>query len=267
MQEFSQPVRRFGSSATPPQQSPRVIAVVGGKSRVGTSTVAANTAIALAQWGQRVVLVDANLCKPDLTHWYAPASEKTLWDIADRSKDIHEVLQRGPAGMQFLAGAECPQPLDAEAQQHVHSQFRSLGRHVETVVIDLGHGPQEVAEQWADAVLVVSSIEQKSILGSYAVLKSLEAPPWQAVVVNLVGGSYEAEPITERLRYCSQVFLGRELHEAGFVLNDPQVSQAQASGTPLLLFDAESPAAQGMQQLAGLLAATRFHSKQTVGSP
>lgn len=65
--ELRQLVRIDGARLAPQLPPPRLILVAGGKGGVGTSTVALNLAVTLAQLGQRVVLVDADPAAADIT--------------------------------------------------------------------------------------------------------------------------------------------------------------------------------------------------------
>ncbi|NOQ29698.1 MAG: P-loop NTPase [Helicobacteraceae bacterium] len=77
----------YGNSTTPNNRAPyakNVIAVTSGKGGVGKSTVCVNTAIALAQKGYSVGLLDADVYGPNVARLTKTENEKLKWDNQDK---------------------------------------------------------------------------------------------------------------------------------------------------------------------------------------
>src|SRR5687768_16840234 len=89
-----------GLAFPPPQK----IVVCGGKGGAGATTIAVNLSIALARLGARVVLVDADMDHADVATLCQLETRDTIADVLSARRTVHEVLIRGPAGIQILAG-------------------------------------------------------------------------------------------------------------------------------------------------------------------
>uniref|UniRef100_UPI003EBCC62D Mrp/NBP35 family ATP-binding protein n=1 Tax=Hydrogenimonas leucolamina TaxID=2954236 RepID=UPI003EBCC62D len=77
----------YGHTANPNNRAPyakRVIAVTSGKGGVGKSTVSVNLAVALAQKGFKVGLLDADVYGPNIPRMLGTADEKLRWGENDK---------------------------------------------------------------------------------------------------------------------------------------------------------------------------------------
>ena len=102
-----------------------------------------------------------------------------IGDVLAGRKSIHEVLQRGPAGMQILAGtasAETRNDLGERAIQRLLRQMQTLGPHADWLLVDAGNQPSEFAARlWAEAdrLLLVTSPDAVAVMDTYALIKTL----------------------------------------------------------------------------------------------
>src|SRR6185436_17726008 len=102
-----------------------------------------------------------------------------IGDVLAGRRSIHEVLQRGPAGMQILAGAASAEVRDSVGERAILrllKQMRSLGPHTDWLLVDAGNQPSEFTERlWsaADRVLLVTSPDAVAVMDTYALVKTL----------------------------------------------------------------------------------------------
>lgn len=214
-------------SASSPHIAPRVIAILGARQGVGGTTVAIGLVETLARLGQRVAIVDADRHRPQVASRCGLSTELTLANLLEEGRDIHEILQRGPAGSLAVAGKRNLENITPQARADFVHQVRSLGRHVETVVLDAGDGRQADQRSLAestDAAIVVTTTEADSIVDAYAVLKLLSSQGFAGrlgVVVNKATSASGAQAVADRLNACCEQFLGKTLAVALAISADP----------------------------------------------
>ncbi|MBS3815802.1 MAG: cell division ATPase MinD [Hadesarchaea archaeon] len=80
----------------------RVITIGSGKGGVGRSTVTANLGAALAEKGEKTLVIDANLTSPNIALFFKLEKvPHTLNDALDGNSTIEEVLYDGPDGLKI----------------------------------------------------------------------------------------------------------------------------------------------------------------------
>lgn len=223
--------------------APRLVAVAGGRSGVGVTSLAVNLSAALAELGSRVVLVDGDFNHAAVAARCHLSEGGTVADVMNARRDIHEVLQLGPNGILVVPGpwarlraAECGEV----AQHRLLRQCQTLGRHADIVMLDAGSGTGDACRRFwraADDVLLVTTTEPDSIMASYVAIKSLAERPDLAPIRILVNKEARLEvalDVHRRLEQSCQQFLGRTVHWLAHVPDDPRVAEYAARGEPYL---------------------------------
>jgi ATP-binding protein involved in chromosome partitioning len=247
-----------------PMPARNVIAVASGKGGVGKSTVAVNIAVALAQAGARVGLLDADIYGPNtpmmLGVSYRPvqtpagklaparAHGLTLFSMGFMVKNEQPIIWRGPmldkAIRQFLTDVDWGEldylivdmpPGTGDAQLTVSQAFSLAGGLIVTL-------PQAVSQADARRGLEGFKLMEVPVLG---------------VVENM---SYLALPDGTRLDVFGQGG-GKQLAEAagvpfiGEIPLEPQVRIGGDSGVPIVVSHPDSPAAKALVAVAQDVAA------------
>ncbi len=243
---------------------------------MGTTTIAVNMAVAMARQGCRTVLVDADFSGADAALLCGIESRDTIADVLSGRRSVHEVLQPGPAGIQFVPGIWSPGSIpdcSPPAQQRLLRELDQLGRHADVVVLDAGSGLNHVVQRFwqaADEVLVVTTVEAVSIMDAYAAIKLFLADRPSVVVRTVVNQSPQhdvAVGVHARIAQACQRFLDKRIHRGGSIRWDSAVAVANRSGRPLVLESRESPAAMEISRMAEQLLTFNGANEKTDDEP
>ncbi len=200
------------------------MAVTGGRPGVGATTAAINLAAALADAGQRVVLVDAALAEanlPRLAGLDRHANPHALREVLAGNRSALAAMQPGPAGALILADDS---PLDRSPDdsrrtlQRLISELRKLAEVADLVVVDTGSGITPWTRRlWQRAcqVLVVTTSDDIALRDSYATIKlaahrQLAAPI--RLLINRCERPLDADLAHRRLASACRQHLGRDVH-------------------------------------------------------
>ena len=236
----------------------RTITVSSGKGGVGKTSVVANLAIALAQAGRRVIILDADLGLANIDVVFGIRPQKTLTDVISGASTLDQILINGPCGIQIIAGgsgiADLAQ-LDTKGSQRLIDQLRFLEDRTDYLLIDTGAGISQNVISFclaADQIVVVTTPEPAALADAYGIIKVIHQSRPEALVsllVNRAEHAEEADFIQERLRKVAWEFLQFDVRFLGFLPQDRQMYVAVRQQTPLLLFSPMSPAAVGLREM------------------
>jgi capsular exopolysaccharide synthesis family protein len=124
---------KFISSDKPLQ----VIVVTSSVPKEGKSTVSANLAAAIAQLGQRVLLVDADMQNPIQHHLWGVNNTKGLSDIIVGQVEFETVVSAGMLSLDVLsAGATTPNPLFLLDSRKMETLIKDFKNTYDFVIID-----------------------------------------------------------------------------------------------------------------------------------
>jgi flagellar biosynthesis protein FlhG len=232
------------------------LAITGGKGGVGKSNVALNLAIALAEAGKSVLLLDVNYGVGNIELLCGLNSPWNLSHVISGEMGLEEILVEGPTGVMILPGAgglgeanHEPSSLD-----NVFQQLANLQAQFQFTLLDLGTGlcrlMDRIATTAASAIMVTTT-EPPSLAEAYALIKSFPSAsrfPWE-VLINQADSATEAERIFQSLSYTTRAFLQKELAFAGWIPFDSHVPQAVRARSPFLVEHPHSAASQSMRRL------------------
>jgi len=242
----------------------RVLAVASGKGGVGKTNVAVNVAIGLAVAGRRVLVVDADvgLANVDLVLGRRPRTH--LGHVLAGHAPLEAVVQDGPAGIHWVAGASHLADMAAMAgpqRAALAEGLAAMERAHDFLILDLpaGIGPGVLPlVREADEVLLVTTPEPPAVMDAYSLLKAAQtgsAEPLGRVglVVNMVSHRRDGRRVHQRLQATATRFLGLEIDFLGHVFCDGHVGRAVQKQQPLALAYPHSQAAWCLKRVSGAL--------------
>ncbi|NTW01135.1 MAG: response regulator [Oscillochloris sp.] len=131
-----------GSSSVGATSEGQIIAVFSPKGGVGTSSIAANLAVALRQiTNKKVALLDASVIFGDLSVILNLRSDKTIIDIATRVDDmdrdlLNDVMATHTSQVKVLLAPPDPQRGELVTSDHIRAILELMRREFDFVVVD-----------------------------------------------------------------------------------------------------------------------------------
>ncbi|NJO04539.1 MAG: polysaccharide biosynthesis tyrosine autokinase [Chloroflexaceae bacterium] len=119
----------------------QAITVTSSNTGEGKSVTAANLAVALAQTGLRVIVVDGNLRKPALHRFFQQPNERGLSTLLEQHPDSPEVIEEFllpiAENLHLLPGGPVStHPAQLLAKQRLHWLVNELKHHADIVLFD-----------------------------------------------------------------------------------------------------------------------------------
>ncbi len=240
----------------------KTYAVTSGKGGVGKTNLSANLAIALASRSQRVLVFDADIGLANLDVILGIKSQFKLQHVLLNEKRLSEIIQKGPGGIQFVAGGsgiESLVQMDGPAGDIFLSEISELEANNDVLIFDTGAGLDENVMKFlsvADEILLVITPDPASMTDSYATAKAIfKRKPMACikVIMNMVDDEAEAKAVYARMNSVCQEFIGRSLGFAGYVRMDPKATTYIRQRKPFIIGDPRLDASQDITRMASRL--------------
>lgn len=267
-----------GNKSDPNPQKLHTLSILSGKGGVGKSNIAAALSFALADFGKRVVLIDADLGMANLDILCGVDNARyNISNLIDGSRNLNEILvhfrtsqratnQNGavallPGGVGLKDIAD----LDDNDMEKLFEALSGLEAMSDYLIMDAGAGIHKGVLSFAYAseiTVLVTTPEPTSIRDAYGVIKSLGAAAWESIegattglmlVVNMASSSREASEVADRIRLASMQFLGNAPVYLGYVLKDDAIANSVKNRKIFYRTDPDSNASICVRNLAGEL--------------
>ncbi len=244
------------------QKKTRIMAVTSGKGGVGKTNFTINFALALMSFGQKVIILDADLGLANIDVILGINPTYNLYHVLKGEKNLQDVIVTGPQGLKIIAGGSGIQEMANLRRWQVEqfiTKLEELEGMADILIIDTAAGLSRNVMSFvlaADEVIVITTPEPTAITDAYGLVKAMTSKRKQGVVhlvVNKVENAQEADITASKLSIVAEKFLKLDIGHLGFILDDPAVSKSVKSQEPFLLKYPKSPATECVQRLAAQL--------------
>ena len=241
----------------------RIIAVSSGKGGVGKTNIAINLALAYAELGKRVVVMDADLGLANVNVVLGVIPRYNLYHLIRKQKTLSEIVVDTTYGIQIIAGASGFSKianLSEEERRNFIGELAALA-NADVIVIDCAAGVSSNVISFiaaADDAIIVTTPEPTAITDAYGIIKIIATEIESLdiglkLVVNRVHSVVEGRRVAERVITIAGQFLNLKVDYLGFVYEDPVVHAAVARQKPFLVMDPRSKAAACIRHLVARL--------------
>ena len=244
----------------------RIIAVTSGKGGVGKTNFAVNMAIAYAQIGKKVILIDGDLGMANVNVLLDIVPEYNLMHVVNKKKTMKEIINDTEFGIKFIAGANGFSKianLSVEELEYFANQFSTLG-NADIIIIDTAAGIANDVLQFvaaADDVFVITTPEPPAITDAYGVIKIITTEIVDRhvnikLIVNRVHSTDEGRRISDKIINIAAQFLGYKVEYLGCMPEDPLVQASVIRQKPFIIVNPTSKPSVYLKHIVGRIEKT-----------
>ncbi|RMF22611.1 MAG: iron-sulfur cluster carrier protein ApbC [Cyanobacteria bacterium J083] len=247
-----------------------IIAVTSGKGGVGKSSVSVNVAVALAQTGAKVGLLDADIYGPNAPNMLGLAQAKVVVQQGEKGEVLEPAFNYGVklVSMAFLIDPDQPVIWRGPMLNGIIRQFlyQVDWGELDYLIVDMPPGTGDAQLTMAQAVpmagaVIVTTPQTVSLLDARRGLKM-----FQQLGVNILGivenMSYFIPPDAPEKQYDlfgsgggKKTAEELDLPLLGCVPLEIALRQGGDQGIPIVIAEPESASAQALKKIAGAIAA------------
>ncbi|MBN2439830.1 MAG: MinD/ParA family protein [Spirochaetales bacterium] len=241
----------------------RIIAVSSGKGGVGKTNIAINIALAYAQLGKKVIVMDADLGLANVNVVLGIIPRYNLYHLIRKQKKMKDILQDTNYGIKIVAGASGFSKianLTDDERKNIIDELSELSV-ADVLIIDTGAGVSNNVLSFiaaADDALIVTTPEPTAITDAYGIIKIIATEIDNVniglkLIVNKVKSVTEGKRVAERVINIAGQFLNLKIDYLGSIYDDVLVHNCVVKQRPFLLADAKSKASICIKHIVGRL--------------
>ena len=237
----------------------KVIAVTGGKGGVGKTNVSVNLAVALADMGRRVVLMDADLGLANVDIMLGVKPKRNIVDVLSGECQLEDVMVEVSENFSIVPASSGTQEMTSlGAHEHaelIHA-FSNIADKLDVLVIDTAAGISDSVVSFvraAQEVVVVVCDEPTSITDAYGLIKLLNRDYGMTrfrVLANMVRSEQEGRAMFGKLMTVTERFLDVTLQYLGSIPFDENVRKAVQKQKPVIRLYSTSKVAVALRNFA-----------------
>jgi len=236
----------------------RTIVITSGKGGVGKTSLSVSLAIAIAQDGKSVTLLDADLGLANINVILGIIPKYNLYHVIKGKKKLKDIIIEVPEGIKIIAGASGFQQLanlDVEQRDEFIGSIAELAND-DFLIVDTGAGISQNVLSFvmaADEVIVVTTPEPTAITDAYGIIKAIASQSNEKhikLIVNRAQSVAEGKRVAQRVINIAGQFLNIKVEELGFVYEDLYVPKSVRNQKPFIVSYPNSKAAGCVKVIA-----------------
>jgi flagellar biosynthesis protein FlhG len=226
---------------------------------VGKTNVAVNLAVAMADLGRRVMILDADLGLANIDVVLGLHPEADLSHVLRGERTLEEVIIEGPSGIRVVPAASGIQQM-AELSTAEHAglirAFSDLNADLDVLIVDTAAGISDTVISFSRAaqeVVVVVCDEPASITDAYALIKLLNREYGVdrfRILANMTRTAQEGRDLYNKMCRVTDRYLDVMLTFMGSIPFDENLRKAVRGQKPVVQAFPRSQSAQIFKNLA-----------------
>ncbi len=241
------------------QKLAKIISFTSGKGGVGKTNVVVNLACVLAEYGKRVIVLDADMSLANIDLLFGIAPQYTLYHVIFGEVNLKDIIVEGPLGIKIIpasSGMEELANLDEATRQRFIHEFKKLESEADYLFIDTPAGIAQNVISFllaSDEVVVITTPEITAMADAYAIIKvtASRRPDLKIyLLLNMVSEGENGEEVAQKIQNMVRQFLGVEVENLGFIYQDNVVRRAVQERKPFVLLQPDSLASGCIRDIA-----------------
>lgn len=257
------------------QKKTRIITVGSGKGGVGKTNFTLNLGIVLAEYGRKVLLLDADLGLANIDVLLGAAPKYNLSHVISGKKSINEIIIEGPNGINIIPGGSGVFELAQLGEDELNKFLQELikiDEYYDFMLIDTGAGLNKSVLSFslaADEVFIITIPEPTSLTDAYGLIKTINKHRYKGnikLVVNRVTSSEEGEITGRKIKIVVDRFLENcNLSVLGFINDDKMVIDSVKKQEPFTIAHPQAQATADMYAIAASILDIPYEKKENKG--
>lgn len=237
----------------------QVIAVTSGKGGVGKSNVTVNLAVSMAQQGENVLVMDADLGLANIDVLLGIHPDYNLSHVVNGDCTLEDTIVDGPAGIKIIpasSGTRSMADLTPAENAGIIRAFSELTTPVDTLLIDTAAGLSDSVVSYVRAareVIVVVCDEPASITDAYAMIKVMNRDfdvQRFHVLANMARSIQQGRELYMKLARVADTYLDVTLDFIGSIPYDDYLRKAVQKQQCVIETYPRSPSAMAFRKIA-----------------
>lgn len=237
----------------------RTVTFVAVTPGIGSSSLVANLAVALARRGLHVAALDGDAADHGVASQLGVTLTDDLAAVIRRERSIDEVVRFGPQGVRLAAagiGARMLGALPVAGEQRLVDAFGGLDPAPDMLLVDAPPAQGDAATPWtlaASEVVIVVSPGADAITQAYGLMKRLSRDAARRrfhVIVNRARQADQASAVFHNLETTARQYLRASVEWLGSVPEDPDMGRAARLRQAVVGAFPQSAAAAALRAIA-----------------